>query len=72
MMSDSTNVLAPGRTTSERVVENALAARVLGHAGKGRVICTQVRASSVPGLALRVWGRAPAQLMRRKDQGAAR
>jgi mRNA degradation ribonuclease J1/J2 len=43
MMSDSTNVLAPGRTTSERTVEAALAARVLGHAGKGRVICTQVR-----------------------------
>jgi hypothetical protein len=43
MMSDSTNVLAPGRTTSERVVEDALARRVLGHAGMGRVICTQVR-----------------------------
>jgi hypothetical protein len=44
MMSDSTNVLAPGRTTSERTVEDALVRRVMGHAGKGRVICTQVRA----------------------------
>jgi mRNA degradation ribonuclease J1/J2 len=41
MMSDSTNVLAPGRTTSERVVEEALMRRVMGHEGRGRVICTQ-------------------------------
>ena len=40
-MSDSTNVLAPGRTTSEKVVEDALMRRVLGHQGKGRVITTQ-------------------------------
>lgn len=43
MMSDSTNVLSPGRTTSERSVEEALVRRVMGHAGRGRVICTQVR-----------------------------
>lgn len=42
-MSDSTNVLAPGRTTSEAVVETALINRVMGHQGKGRVITTQVR-----------------------------
>eukprot|EP00887_Chlorella_sp_A99_P006856 scaffold2.g6856.t1 len=41
-MSDSTNVLAPGRTASERVVEGSLIKRVLGHQGKGRVITTQV------------------------------
>lgn len=41
MMSDSTNVLSPGRTTSERTVEDALIRRVMGHNGKGRVICTQ-------------------------------
>lgn len=40
-MSDSTNVLSPGRTTSEADVERALIRRVLGHAGKGRVITTQ-------------------------------
>lgn len=40
-MSDSTNVLSPGRTTSERSVEEALVRRVMGHAGKGRVITTQ-------------------------------
>lgn len=40
-MSDSTNVLAPGRTASERAVEDALVQRVLGHQGKGRVITTQ-------------------------------
>ena len=33
MMSDSTNVLSPGRTSSERVVEQALAQHVLSHAG---------------------------------------
>lgn len=41
-MSDSTNVLSPGRTTSEAVVESALMNRVMGHQGKGRVITTQV------------------------------
>ena len=41
-MSDSTNVLSPGRTTSEAVVESSLIARVMGHQGKGRVITTQV------------------------------
>jgi len=40
-MSDSTNVLSPGRTTSEHSVEQALIRRVVGHAGKGRVITTQ-------------------------------
>lgn len=40
-MSDSTNVLSPGRTTSEVDVEKALIRRVMGHAGKGRVITTQ-------------------------------
>ena len=42
MMSDSTNVLSPGRTTSERVVEDSLGRWVMSHQGKGRVICTQV------------------------------
>ena len=41
-MSDSTNVLSPGRTTSEALVETSLVNRVLGHNGKGRVITTQV------------------------------
>jgi hypothetical protein len=41
MMSDSTNVLAPGRTSSEQDVERNLIARVARHAGKGRVIATQ-------------------------------
>ena len=40
-MSDSTNVLSPGRTTSESDVEAALMRRVMGHHGKGRVITTQ-------------------------------
>ena len=40
-MSDSTNVLSPGRTTSERDVEEALIRRVMGHAGQGRIITTQ-------------------------------
>ncbi|GBG73489.1 hypothetical protein CBR_g16830 [Chara braunii] len=39
MMSDSTNVLSPGRTTSEKDVADALMRRVL--AAKGRVIHTQ-------------------------------
>jgi mRNA degradation ribonuclease J1/J2 len=41
MMSDSTNVLAPGRTTSEADVRKRLIERVLGHRGKGRVVVTQ-------------------------------
>lgn len=41
LMSDSTNVLSPGRTTSENVVEKAMIERVLGHQGKGRVLTTQ-------------------------------
>ena len=40
-MSDSTNVLSPGRTLSESTVRDAMTTRVLGHAGKGRVITTQ-------------------------------
>ncbi|KAH7622044.1 hypothetical protein Ndes2526B_g02868 [Nannochloris sp. 'desiccata'] len=40
-MSDSTNVLSPGRTTSERSVEDALVRRVMAHNGKGRVVTTQ-------------------------------
>jgi beta-CASP RNase J family ribonuclease len=40
-MSDSTNVLSPGRTTSESDVEKNLVRRVMGHHGKGRVITTQ-------------------------------
>lgn len=39
MMSDSTNVLAPGRTTSEADVAKALMRRIA--AAKGRVITTQ-------------------------------
>ncbi|UPR03080.1 ribonuclease J [Chloropicon primus] len=41
LMSDSTNVLAPGRTTSESDVGLALANRMAGHHGKGRIIATQ-------------------------------
>ena len=41
MMSDSTNVLSPGRTKSESLVREALIRRVVGHAGKGRVVTTQ-------------------------------
>lgn len=39
MMSDSTNVLSPGRTTSERMVEENLIRCVQGHSG--RIIATQ-------------------------------
>ncbi|MFS7918006.1 putative beta-lactamase transcription factor MYB-HB-like family [Helianthus anomalus] len=39
MMSDSTNVLSPGRTTSETVVANSLLRHIT--AAKGRVITTQ-------------------------------
>lgn len=41
MMSDSTNILSPGRSSSEKDVEEALMRRVLGHKGKGRVLSTQ-------------------------------
>lgn len=41
LMSDSTNVLSPGRTFSEKVVEKSLVEKVMAHQGKGRVICTQ-------------------------------
>lgn len=41
MMSDSTNVLSPGRTISEQVVHDSIVDKVLQHNGKGRVICTQ-------------------------------
>ena len=40
-MSDSTNVLSPGRTTSEKDVEAALVRRIMGHQGKGRIVTTQ-------------------------------
>ena len=40
-MSDSTNVLSPGRTLSETTVRDALIQRVMGHQGKGRIITTQ-------------------------------
>ncbi|CAL8471521.1 g11063 [Coccomyxa elongata] len=40
-MSDSTNVLSPGRTLSETTVRDALIKRVMGHQGKGRIITTQ-------------------------------
>jgi len=39
MMSDSTNVLSPGRTTSESVVADSLLRHI--SASKGRVITTQ-------------------------------
>ena len=41
MMSDSTNVLSPGRTPSEKIVEDSLVSKVLKNKGKGRVIVTQ-------------------------------
>ena len=41
MMSDSTNVKSPGRTTSEADVEEALMRRVISHAGRGRIVTTQ-------------------------------
>lgn len=43
MMSDSTNVLTPGRTPGEVIVRDSLAQKVLDHQGKGRVVVTQVR-----------------------------
>ena len=39
MMSDSTNVLSPGRTISESAIREAMMQKVLGH--KGRIITTQ-------------------------------
>jgi mRNA degradation ribonuclease J1/J2 len=42
MMSDSTNVLTPGRTAGERIVQDSLGQKVLDHEGQGRVIVTQV------------------------------
>jgi hypothetical protein len=39
MMSDSTNVLSPGRTISESKIRDAMVARAHGH--KGRIITTQ-------------------------------
>ena len=39
MMSDSTNVLSPGRTISESTIREAMMQKVLGH--KGRIITTQ-------------------------------
>ena len=39
MMSDSTNVLSPGRTISESVIRESMMQKVLGH--KGRIITTQ-------------------------------
>ncbi|MEW5320466.1 MAG: hypothetical protein WDW38_011536 [Sanguina aurantia] len=41
MMSDSTNVLSPGRTQSEATVQDSMMQKVLAHKGKGRVIVTQ-------------------------------
>lgn len=41
MMSDSTNVLSPGRTLGENTVRDSLVQKVLAHQGKGRVIATQ-------------------------------
>jgi hypothetical protein len=41
LMSDSTNVLSPGRTISERIVEQNLLRKVAEFNGKGRIITTQ-------------------------------
>lgn len=41
MMSDSTNVLSPGRTSSERTVEQSLCEKIMGWEGRGRVVVTQ-------------------------------
>lgn len=40
-MSDSTNVLTPGRTTSEITVQQSILEKVMAHQGKGRIIATQ-------------------------------
>ena len=52
LMSDSTNVLSPGRTSSEAGVRKAIMERVMRHQGKGRVVTTQF-ASNVHRRALR-------------------
>ena len=41
LMSDSTNVLSPGRTTSEADVGLSLANKIMNYNGKGRIIATQ-------------------------------
>jgi hypothetical protein len=43
MMSDSTNVLTPGRTPGEAIVRDSLVQKVMDYQGKGRVVVTQVR-----------------------------
>lgn len=40
MMSDSTNVLTPGRSVSESVVREALMNKVTEYKGNGRIIAT--------------------------------
>jgi len=47
MMSDSTNVLTPGRTPGEAIVKDSLMQKVMDYQGKGRVVVTQVGCSSV-------------------------
>jgi hypothetical protein len=42
MMSDSTNVLTPGRTPGEAIVKDSLMQKVMDYQGKGRVVVTQV------------------------------
>ncbi len=41
LMSDSTNVLSPGRTMSESDVGVNLANRIMGYKGQGRILVTQ-------------------------------
>lgn len=40
MMSDSTNVLIPGRSTSESIVERSLIEKIASLKNKGRVVST--------------------------------
>jgi len=40
MMSDSTNVLTPGRSLSEGTVRQALINKITGYEGKGRIVTT--------------------------------
>jgi mRNA degradation ribonuclease J1/J2 len=47
MMSDSTNVLAPGRTITEREVERNIFRKIAEHDGKGRVVATQFASNLV-------------------------
>lgn len=47
MMSDSTNVLTPGRTPGEAIVKDSLMQKVMDYQGKGRVVVTQVGCSSL-------------------------